>query len=206
MCVSPHTVQRWKRGYVPNDLQRLEFLTAYCRQHGRVDRTWGRRFLIQGGFPAPEAVLDRLFPASSAQPSERDVPSVFHNLPPRYGEFIGREAEVTRVLEWVETSRWPLASIEGMGGIGKTSLAVEVAHRCLPGPSLAIVRPFDAVVWTSARDYPDFNLRLDHVLDTIARVLDYPHLAQLPPEQKWGRWTSCSAATAPCCWPTTWKP
>ncbi len=186
LCVSPHTVQRWKRGFVPNDLQRLEFLTAYCRQHGRVDRTWGRRFLTQGGFPTPEAVLDRLFPASSAQSGERDVPHVFHNLPPRYGEFIGREAEVTRVLEWVETSRWPLASIEGMGGIGKTSLAVEVAHRCLPGPSLTVARPFDAVVWTSARNYPDFNLRLDHVLDTIARVLDYPHLAQLPPEQKVG--------------------
>jgi LuxR family glucitol operon transcriptional activator len=182
--VSPHTVQRWKRGYVPNDLQRLEFLAAYCQQHGRVDRSWGRRFLTQGGYPAPEAMLDKLFPASPT--AERDVPHVYHNLPPRYGEFIGREAEVARVLEWIETSRWPLASIEGMGGIGKTSLAIEVAHRCLPGPQQAITKPFDAVVWTSARDYADFNLRLDHVLDTIARVLDFPHLAQIPPEQKVG--------------------
>lgn len=182
--VSPHTVQRWKRGYIPNDLQRLEFLAAYCQQQGRVDRSWGRRFLTQGGYPAPEVVLDKLFPAAPA--AERDVPCIYHNLPPRYGEFIGREAEVARVLEWVETSRWPLASIEGMGGIGKTSLAIEAAHRCLPGPQQAIRKPFDAVVWTSARDYADFNLRLDHVLDTIARVLDYPHLAQLPPEQKIG--------------------
>ena len=186
--VSPHTVQRWKRGFIPNDLQRLEFLVVYCQQHGRVDRGWGRRFLIQGGYPAPETVLNRLFPSGStpAQTGERELPRVHHNLPPRYGEFIGREAEVARVLEWVETSRWPLASIEGMGGIGKTSLAVEVAHRCLPGSQLAIAKPFQAVVWTSARDYADFNLRLDHVLDTIARVLDYPHLAQLPPEQKVG--------------------
>ncbi|MCL4301995.1 MAG: hypothetical protein KJ077_40250 [Anaerolineae bacterium] len=182
--VSPHTVQRWKRGYVPGDLQRLEFLTAYCQQHGRVDRSWGRRFLTQGGYPAPEAMLDKLFPTAPA--AERETPPVYHNLPPRYGEFIGREAEVARVLEWVETSRWPLASIEGMGGIGKTSLAIEVAHRCLPGPQQAITKPFAAVVWTSARDYADFNLRLDHVLDTIARVLDFPHLAQLAPEQKVG--------------------
>jgi LuxR family glucitol operon transcriptional activator len=188
LCVSPHTVQRWKRGYVPNDLQRLEFLTSYCQQHGRVDRSWGRRFLTQAGYPGPEAVLDRLFPAGASPTSagDHELPRVCHNLPPRYGEFIGREAEVARVLEWVETSRWPLASIEGMGGIGKTSLAIEVAHRCLPGPQLAIAKPFQAVVWTSARDYADFNLRLDHVLDTIARVLDYPHLAQLPPEQKVG--------------------
>src|SRR6185295_13956595 len=56
--VSAHTVQRWKRGYLPNDMQRLEFLAAYCGQHGRVDRSWGRRFLTQGGYPAPEALLD----------------------------------------------------------------------------------------------------------------------------------------------------
>ncbi len=178
--VSPHTVQRWKRGIAPTEMARLEFLVEYCQQHGRVDRGWGRRFLNQGEHPAPEVVLDRLFPP---QPRP-DLPNVHHNLPPRYGEFIGRQEEVARVLEWVEHSRWPLASIEGMGGIGKTSLAIEVAHRCLPGPQQAISKPFKAVVWTSARDYPDFNLRLDHVLDTIARVLDYPHLAQLPPEQK----------------------
>ncbi len=184
--VSPHTVQRWKRGYIPNDMQRLEYLAAYCQRQGRVDRNWGRRFLTQGGYPASEAVLDRLFPPAPAATGEREMPRVYHNLPPRYGEFIGREAEVARVLEWVQTSRWPLASIEGMGGIGKTSLAIEVAHRCLPGSYQAIAQPFEAVVWTSARDYADFNLRLDHLLDTITRVLDYPHLAQLPPEQKIG--------------------
>lgn len=181
--VSPHTVQRWKRGIAPTEMARLEFLVGYCQQHGRVDRGWGQRLLIQGGYPAPEVLLERLFPL---KPSHAGLPHTHHNLPPRYGEFIGREDEVARVLEWVEHSRWPLASIEGMGGIGKTSLAIEVAHRCLPGPQLAVSKPFTAVVWTSARDYSDFNLRLDHMLDTIARVLNYPHLAQLPAEQKVG--------------------
>lgn len=185
--VSPHTVQRWKRGFTPTEMERLEFLASYCQQHGRVDKPWVRRFLIQGGHPAPEVVLDRLFPPTpSGHTDRRELPQVHHNLPPRYGEFIGREAELARVLEWVESSRWPLASIEGMGGIGKTSLAIEAAHRCLPGKPLAIAKPFEAVVWISARDYPDFNLRLDHLLDTITRVLNYPHLAQLPPEQKVG--------------------
>jgi LuxR family glucitol operon transcriptional activator len=184
--VSPHTVQRWKRGFCPNEMERLEFLVSYCQQHGRVDKAWVRRFLIQGGHPAPEVVLDRLFPAAPSSVERRELPQVHHNLPPRYGEFIGREVELARILEWLETSRWPLASIEGMGGIGKTSLALEAAHRCLPGKQLAIAKPFEAVVWISARDYSDFNLRLDHLLDTIARVLNYPHLAQLPPEQKIG--------------------
>lgn len=184
LCVSYHTVQRWKRGFAPTDMERLEFMVAYCQQHGRVDRAWGKRFLTQARHPAPEASLERLFPPTPAQLSQRELPRVYHNLPPRYGEFIGREAELKRVLEWVENSRWPLAAIEGMGGIGKTSLAIEVAHRCLPGAELAIAAPFEAVVWTSARDQADFDLHLDQVLDTIVHVLDYPYLTQLQPEEK----------------------
>ena len=184
LCVSYHTVQRWKRGYVPTEPERLEFLAAYCQQHGRVDKSWGHRFLIQARHPAPEAALERLFPPAPNQAGLRELPRVYHNLPPRYGEFIGREAELKRVLEWIENSRWPLAAIEGMGGIGKTSLAVEVAHRCLPGEELTIAEPFEAVVWTSARDQADFDLRLNQVLDSIAQVLDYPYLTQFQPEEK----------------------
>ena len=181
--VSYHTVQRWKRGYIPTDLDRIEFIAEYCRQRGRVDKTWVKRFLTQADHPTPEAVIDRLFPANESSQNQH-LPPIYHNLPPRFGEFIGREAEAARVLEWVENSRWPLAAIEGMGGIGKTSLALEVAHRCLPGDHLVIAQPFEAVVWTSARDQPDFNLHLAQVLDAIAHVLDYAYLTQLDPEAK----------------------
>ena len=182
--VSHHTVQRWKRGYAPNDMERLEFLVGYCQKYGRVDRGWARRFLNQARHPAPEMVIERVFPQNSGQTNDRELPRVRHNLPPRYGEFIGRNAEMTRVLEWAETSRWPLASIEGLGGIGKTSLAIETAHHCLPGDELAISKPFEAVVWTSAQDQADFDLHLEQVLDAIAHVLDYAYLIQLPLDQK----------------------
>ncbi|MEM7348908.1 MAG: NB-ARC domain-containing protein, partial [Chloroflexota bacterium] len=181
--ISHHTVQRWKRGFMPTDMERLEFVVEYCHQNGRVNKAWGQRFLTQARHPAPESIVERLFPDTELE-GQRQMPQVHNNLPPRYGEFIGREAEVARVLEWVENSRWPLASIEGMGGIGKTSLAIEVAHLSLPGYQLAIKNPFEAVVWTSARDHVDFNLQLDQVLDTITRVLDYGHLAQLDLDEK----------------------
>lgn len=182
--VSHHTVQRWKRGYVPNEMERIEFVVKYCRKYGRVDQMWARRFLTQASHPAPEIVIERIFPKAADPANKRKLPGVRDNLPPRYGEFIGREAEVARVLEWIENARWPLASIEGMGGIGKTSLAIEVAHRCLPGEQLAIDKPFDAVVWTSARDQADFDLSLEDVLDDVAYVLDYAYLVQQPTEQK----------------------
>ncbi len=169
---------------MPNDLERVEFIAAYCQQQGRVDKAWGRRFLRQAGHPAPEALLDRIFPPAPGRADAEEVPRIYQNLPPRYGQFIGREAELARVLEWVGISRWPLASIEGMGGIGKTSLAIEVGHHCLPNEQMADSPSFKAVVWTSARDYVDLDLNLNNVLDSIARVLDYGHLTQLQPEQK----------------------
>lgn len=110
-------------------------------------------------------------------------PKVYHNLPPRYGEFLGREGDVARVLEGLGL-RWPLISIEGMGGIGKTTLAIEIAYSCLSGSQTALVLPFEAVVWVSAKDRPEEKRWLNEVLDTAARVLDYPAITQLPLEQK----------------------
>lgn len=52
-----------------------------------------------------------------------------HNLPPR-SEFIGREEAKALVHEALR-SRSYLISIDGIGGIGKTSLALEMAYECL---------------------------------------------------------------------------
>jgi LuxR family glucitol operon transcriptional activator len=182
--VSHHSVQRWKRGNIPRDMDRVEFIAAYCQKQGRVDKIWLQRFLTQAGHPAPQTFIEHLFPNGIKQADQKELPQVHHNLPPRFGEFIGRGTEVARVLEWVQNARWPLAAIEGMGGIGKTSLAIEVAHRCLSGEQQEIDHPFEAVVWTSARDQPDFDLSLEQVLDAIAHVLDYPYLTQQEPEAK----------------------
>ncbi len=59
-------------------------------------------------------------------PSKDWIP---HNLPPR-SEFIGREEAKALVHEALR-SRSYLISIDGIGGIGKTSLALEAAYECL---------------------------------------------------------------------------
>ena len=120
-------------------------------------------------------------PADQARSLAR--PKVHNNLPPHYGEFLGREKDVARVLEGLD-SRWPLISIEGMGGFGKTTLAIETAHNCLTGLQAVLNVPFDAVVWVSAKDRPEQKHWLNEVLDTSARVLDYPAITQMPLEQK----------------------
>ncbi|MBC8448413.1 MAG: ATP-binding protein [Chloroflexi bacterium] len=116
----------------------------------------------------------------TSSPPALAVPS---NLPPR-SEFIGREKEKARVMEAL-ASRWPLTCIDGIGGIGKTALALEVAGECLQASKGEVpadgTPTFDGFIWTTAKDR---ELALNDVLDAIARTLDYPGIAQQPLEEK----------------------
>jgi len=116
-------------------------------------------------------------------PPQLPTPKVPNNLP-QPGEFIGRKREKAEVREAL-ASRSFLVSIDGIGGIGKTALALEVARECLRASEDGVpdngIPTFDAFVWTTAKDR---ELALSDILDAIARTLDYPYIAQLPPEEK----------------------
>jgi tetratricopeptide (TPR) repeat protein len=125
-----------------------------------------------------------------AQPEEHaDIPTtapnapIPHNLPPR-GEFIGRAEEKARVHEAL-VSRYPLTGIDGIGGIGKTALALEVAHECLHASRGEIpadgIATFAGFIWATAKDR---DLTLNALLDAVARTLEYPGIAQQPVEEK----------------------
>jgi|GEM_PF-4354599 len=75
------------------------------------------------------------------------------------------------------SSRYFLICIDGIGGIGKTSLALEVIHECLRFSIGEItienekqfestIPKFNGFIWTSAKDR---ELRLNDILDAIAQ-------------------------------------
>ncbi|MGL3808109.1 tetratricopeptide repeat protein [Paeniglutamicibacter sp. R2-26] len=73
----------------------------------------------------------------------------FHNLPfPDFDEtgFYGRKSELKRIKQALK-SAWPVVSILGDGGIGKTSIALKAAYDILDDPSFE----FEAIVWASAK-------------------------------------------------------
>ncbi|MBV6624494.1 MAG: ATP-binding protein [Rivularia sp. (in: Bacteria)] len=111
--------------------------------------------------------------------------SIYHNLPARdCSGFVGRSAEIKKMLELLSfESLTPRISIEGVGGVGKTTLVLDIAYRYLQA-----VKPchsaFEAIVFTSAQPQHFTNkgifprlLRqrtLQDILRAIARTIKCP--------------------------------
>src|SRR5947207_8882292 len=82
--------------------------------------------------------------------------------------FYGREEELATLEQWVVQERCRVVSLLGMGGIGKSALAVQAMHR--------LADQFDVVIFRSLRDAPS----CEAVLDACLQVLSPERLALLP--------------------------
>jgi tetratricopeptide (TPR) repeat protein len=177
--IAGYTVQRYKTGYLPPDVKTVRTLAEACVRRGLLGREWLQKFLHAAHYPHPEALVQELQPA--AAPERQRTPRPYSNLPaPTYSRFVMREQAFREVREGLRM-RGAVVLISSMGGMGKTSLAREVAEQALDeqdeGPG------FGAVVWVSDKDRPG-TVNLGLVLDEVARVLDYPGLAQLAHREK----------------------
>ncbi|MDK3074278.1 NB-ARC domain-containing protein [Sedimentitalea sp. JM2-8] len=72
--------------------------------------------------------------------------NVFTNIPIRESTYIDRPTLEKEVLDLVSNDRHPIVTLVGRGGIGKTSLALQVLH------SLAFQSRYELIVWFSSRD------------------------------------------------------
>jgi len=112
------------------------------------------------------------------------------NIPDeRYYPLPGRERELDQLLATLQDSDGPpVVVIEGLGGLGKTALAVELARRALRRGM------FEGVVGDSAKQevfaggeivqVRDATLDLDSLLDAIARQLGRWEISTLKEEEK----------------------
>lgn len=95
-----------------------------------------------------------LVPASELPPSETEglselevVGNCFSNMPPASNKYVSRthlEDELWKVLN--EKDRYPIVTLKGIGGIGKTSLALSILHR------ISNEDRFSVILWFSSRD------------------------------------------------------
>ena len=75
--------------------------------------------------------------------------------------FVGRESELDSLTEWLLDDRCRLISILGMGGIGKTAIASQLARK--------VAGEFEFVFWRSLRNAPVFDEFLAELILFISR-------------------------------------
>lgn len=123
-----------------------------------------------------------------------------NNLPRQERSVFGRDQQIEAVLRVLtKSNRFWLVSITGVGGVGKTALALEIAHRCLDlrGLPAGVDRSefqYDAIVWTSAKqnelDGSSVRLRLSvksnlaSIIREILRVVVPERVGGLPSEER----------------------
>ncbi|NUB12290.1 hypothetical protein GAY28_05900 [Azospirillum brasilense] len=80
---------------------------------------------------------------------QKEEGPILHNLPfPDFDDtgFLGRE-ELRQNVRKAIYGRWPVITLSGPGGNGKTALALKAAYDLLEEPN----NPFEAIVWVSAK-------------------------------------------------------
>jgi WD40 repeat protein/transcriptional regulator with XRE-family HTH domain len=74
--------------------------------------------------------------------------------------FYGRVGELAMLTQWVVQEHCRVVSVLGLGGIGKSALAVSLMHQVAPH--------FEVVIWRSLRDAPACEALLDQCLQVLA--------------------------------------
>lgn len=115
--------------------------------------------------PAPDPVslaksVDDKPSRAPNSPALRRPQQPIHNLPAPVADFIGREADHTLVLDRLRDPVCRLVTLVGLGGIGKTTLALQAAQSLLPDIARQIIFPHGAFfVSLAGIESPTANLR-----------------------------------------------
>ena len=145
------TVYRWRQGRLCPPSKTVEILAQIGKDEAGLDRNWGNSLLRAAGYMAKDAadIVNTIW-------GTEQIRSIHHNLRSPIRPLIGRKTEAARLLGLLSPRHAAhLISVDGIGGVGKTTLVLEVAHRCLrastgEAPDLA-VPTFDAIIFASAK-------------------------------------------------------
>lgn len=187
------TVYRWGQGRLLPKQETVNILAQMGRHQANLDREWGLRVLKAAHHPEAEQVVIALWGVVEPRHVPNNLPRSEHSI------FFGRTAEQKRLLELLAPSHAAhLITIDGIGGVGKTALILEVAQRCLrasQGEEKTTHIPiFDAIVFVSAKQQyltgygillrQQKHRTLGDIFHEVAVVLDRPEITRITPEEQ----------------------
>jgi WD40 repeat protein/transcriptional regulator with XRE-family HTH domain len=147
----------------PAGLQEEEIRTFWRAAHQRVllDEAWLAALLPHAEVsPVSQPAEEATGAAHILAPPAGDGPRVDWGDALAVTSFYGREWELAMLTAWVVEERCRVVSVLGLGGIGKSALAVRLMHR--------VAERFEVVIWRSLRDAPTCEGLLDDCLQVLA--------------------------------------
>lgn len=179
--ISRQAVVGWESGASYPSPQHLKHFIEVCCQHNGfhsgqeaeeiralwqrsrvrvpLDETWLANLLENQheSAAAPASLLRAAKVASDVRPPG---PLTDWGDAPEVATFYGRKDELALLSDWVAGQRCRVVSVLGIGGMGKSALAVTLMHQ--------VADQFDAVLWRSLRDAPPCESLLDDLLRLLA--------------------------------------
>ena len=124
-------VEHWRKGTPPAKRQDLEALARLLVARGQMDRVWLEDLLAAADYGVgATAFCDSIFvPLVGVRSgSARSTPVKPFQAPALTPHFVGRSDEVVAIRHDLITAARPVVALLGMGGVGKSTLAAQMAH------------------------------------------------------------------------------
>ncbi len=184
--VTRSSIEKWRQGSIIPDEKKIDYLARVSVRRGGQSQSWLGRFLTQARFPDKEALIRELFPSNG------QIEAIIHrNFPGRhYEKFVGREQDLARLKQFLSPRhRLGVICLSGAAGVGKTALAVEIAHFYYEHYTMFPPdERFEAIVWVTAKQMellpkramprrPTFT-DLEGVYRALAEVLGLPAITR----------------------------
>src|SRR5215467_9315172 len=181
--VSRHAVGDWEAGQSYPKAEHLKAFIALAQQqrvfadgceeeeiralwhaaHQKVllDEPWLQGLLAKP--PTPRVTTSeqqaRSAETFNTSPAERR-PRLDWGDAPDMPRFYGRERELATLAEWVMQERCRVVTVLGLGGIGKSALAISLMHQ--------VASHFEVVLWRSLRDAPTCESLLEDCFQVLS--------------------------------------